>query len=416
MAETPSPDGAIDWSAHPYATETERPDGCTVSQPVVVSLRLHEAPGGVKDYDDRKASAATEFLFDARWLDPRLADWPAHKPTPEGLWVPEVNFAAAGPAFSKTKVDGAPVGIVKGAPPGTLTQLHSAKMDVSCQASANIQQFPLDKHLVTFMFVMAEGGGSEYEVFSNDGAAGALTGQDGPRGDRPVVIATQEEWRTAAVYWATAQHVSSNTGVAYSDFVVSLERRRMPQYILHKAVYPTTLSAFFGLYSLALPSTSLDGRLGVLLSLFLTVFAIQWTTTEHMPKIPALTWLDRKVYSVVLFLFSMATVSFGLNLAAKLGADPELLVTGDWCTLGLFSVVLLMAVVVGSAQIRRQETMVGADVVSPDWWSLDMFGIQTFKGSAYRATTNGDGVLGEAEAIAGQTDPPSLSTSANPLR
>lgn len=68
----------------------------------------------------------------------------------------------------------------------------------------------------------------------------------------------------------------------------------MPQYILHKAVYPTTLSAFFGLYSLALPSTSLDGRLGVLLSLFLTVFAIQWTTTEHMPKIPALTWLDRK--------------------------------------------------------------------------------------------------------------------------
>ena len=46
MAEIPSPDGAIDWSAHPYATETERPDGCTVSQPVVVSLRLHQAPGG----------------------------------------------------------------------------------------------------------------------------------------------------------------------------------------------------------------------------------------------------------------------------------------------------------------------------------------------------------------------------------
>lgn len=184
MAETPSPDGAIDWSAHPYATETELSNGSTVSQPVVVSLRLHEAPVGVKDYDDRKASAATEFLFAAQWLDPRLADWPAHKPMPEGLWVPEINFAAAGPAFTKTKVDGAPVGIVKGAPLGTATQLHSAKMDVSCQASANIQHFPLDKHLVTFMLVMAEGGGCEYEVFSNDGVAGAIAGQSGLRGDR----------------------------------------------------------------------------------------------------------------------------------------------------------------------------------------------------------------------------------------
>ena len=82
-----------------------------------------------------------------------------------------------------------------------------------------------------------------------------------------------------------------------------------------------------------------------------------------MPKIPALTWLDRKVYSVVLYLFAMATISFGFNLAAKLGADPDVLVTLDWYTLVLFAVVLMVAVAVGLAQIRKQEHVVRADLV-----------------------------------------------------
>ena len=259
---------SIDWSAHPYTVEDENagPDGCTVSQAVVVNLRLCEVPRGVKDYDDRKASATIEFIYAAEWVDPRLADWPVSQPLPGELWVPQINIACAGPAFRKTDADGHPVAFVAGAPPGTVTQIRRANMDINCQATADIQRFPLDKHMVTFVLVMADGGGSEYEVFSQD-VATSFSDRHG----HPVVIPTQEEWRTVAVYWAPAQHVSASTGVSYSDFVVSLERRRMPQYILHKAVYPTTLSAFFGLYSLALPSSDLDARLQVQLALFLTV-------------------------------------------------------------------------------------------------------------------------------------------------
>ena len=51
-----------------------------------------------------------------------------------------------------------------------------------------------------------------------------------------------------------------------------------------EAAYPTTLSAAFGLYALAVPSEQLADRLSVLLSLFLTVYAIQWVSGDRMPK------------------------------------------------------------------------------------------------------------------------------------
>ena len=44
--------------------------------------------------------------------------------------------------------------------------------------------------------------------------------------------------------------------------------------------------------------------------------------------------------------------------------------------------------------------------VSPESWGLDMFGMKTFQQRAYRATTSSKGVLGKAELIAGQMDPP----------
>ena len=55
-------------------------------------------------------------------------------------------------------------------------------------------------------------------------------------------------------------------------------------FVTTEAAYPTTLSAAFGLYALAVPSEQLADRLSVLLSLFLTVYAIQWVSGDRMPK------------------------------------------------------------------------------------------------------------------------------------
>ncbi|CAD7940716.1 unnamed protein product [Amoebophrya sp. A25] len=49
----------------------------------------------------------------------------------------------------------------------------------------------------------------------------------------------------------------------------------------------------------------LAGRLQVILALFLTLFAIQWTLLERLPKFPFLTVLDNVAYAVIIALFLM---------------------------------------------------------------------------------------------------------------
>ena len=64
---------------------------------------------------------------------------------------------------------------------------------------------------------------------------------------------------TTGVYWAVGQHVSVASGNAYSDFLIGFERKRTPTYMLHKAVYPTMLCAYFGLCTTLVPSSELEG-------------------------------------------------------------------------------------------------------------------------------------------------------------
>ena len=407
--------GDVDWSRHPYATPDWEPGlskkgGAT--EPVEVQLGLSPALNGVLDYDDRKSVASMKFLFATTWIDPRLKDWPANKPLPPNLWRPDVLIGCRGPTVGGVNTDkdsDYAVALVKDAPAGTVTVANNATIDVLCGSSADISQFPLDRHLVTFFLCMPRSS-VEQNVWSR--ATNHLTTifNDTYAG-KPTQVAEQEEWRTSAIYWATGQHVSSSTGIAYSDFMVAIERRRMPQYMLHKAAYPITLSAAFGLYCLAVPSEQLAERLGVLLSLFLTVYAIQWVSGDRMPKTSKLTWLDRKVYLVVLYLFLMATVSFALKKAADVGVEQTLISKLEDASVILFGVALMFAVAVGWWQIRDHASVAIGEV--PDNWHGSVFGMQYFKGCAFMATTDIDGRVGSAQAIPGMIDAPQ-SVAVNP--
>lgn len=407
---------AIDWSRHPHATPDWEPGLAkkdSVTQPVEVRVDLSPAPNSVLDYDDRKSVASMKFLFATTWVDPRLKNWPVSKPPPPNLWRPEVAIGCPGPSFGEVNADkdsDYAVALVKDAPPGTVTVANNAKIDVQCGASADISQFPLDRHLVTF-FLMMPKGAAEQNVWSRATDHLSAVFEDNYAG-KPTAVAEQEEWRTSAIYWAAGQHVSSSTGIAYSDFMVSIERRRMPQYMLHKAAYPITLSAAFGLYCLAVPSDQLAERLGVLLSLFLTVYAIQWVSGDRMPKTAKLTWLDRKVYLVVLYLFLMATVSFALKKAADFGVEQTLISKLEDASVIIFGVALLVAVALGWWQIRDHASVEMGAV--PTDWHGSVFGMQTFKGCAFMAITGSDGQLGHAMAIPGMADPPQGAV-ANPI-
>jgi hypothetical protein len=68
---------------------------------------------------------------------------------------------------------------------------------------------------------------------------------------------------------------------------------------------PLYFSMFFGGMAYFTECYDLNTRLQLILALFLTCFAIQWTLLERLPKFPFLTVLDNVAYSVVMSLFLM---------------------------------------------------------------------------------------------------------------
>jgi hypothetical protein len=149
-----------------------------------------------------------------------------------------------------------------------------------------------------------------------------------------------DEWHTTRLRWSFGQHHSPASGLDYHDVLVLIHRRRVPGYYLAKALYPTAVRGLLsttiiiiiiiilisphrliisssrhpvisshrqvcGLLSTAaliVPAAELAGRFGILLTLFLTVFAIQWITNDKLPKTAFLTKLDRQIGATLLFI------------------------------------------------------------------------------------------------------------------
>ena len=220
----------------------------------------------------------------------------------------------------------------------------------------------------------------------------------------------QEEWERAGLYWGTRNHVSPSTGLVYGGFHVEFSRRRLPNYMLHKAVYLTLLCAYFGLCSCVVPSADLVGRLSLLLSLFFTIYAIQWFSVDWMLKMPKLTLVDRWVTMAVLYLVAIAQLSVMLQVAERLlGWDDGTVERAEWGMTGAFALILLAVTV--RCGLKIQSHYGGAGVapkdVPPNWHQFP-FGIRSYRGHVYRALTAADstGEVLPQHAIPGQIDPP----------
>lgn len=417
-----------DLSTHPHAHEGE----VKVTKAVVVRISiywLHTSAGPISEYDDKTSMATVSFLVRCTWIDPRLAGRPEEEPLPKAgqLWRPVMavwgaNFGGTG--IAKVNDDTPIAFTATGRGNGEVTQVKEVNIHADCSTTADIHQFPLDSHFVSIVLTLGVSGTATTDsvhysleerhtkfVLSYD--TSTSTTDPGAK----VICRTQEEWVTSAIYWAVAQHVSGASGNVYSDFLIGFERKRIPTYMLHKAVYPTMLCAYFGLCTSFVPSSELDGRLSLLLSLFLTIYAIQWVTSDRIPRTSELTKVDKLVSGVVIYLVSIATASVALTVAERgqLMEDSSIQ-RAEWCVSGSFAVGLLLMALYSLGQIRSHElrgsssSSSSSDAEVAENWHSAPFGISSLRGHAFRSLTDRDGCLLDPQSIPGQISAPGDNT------
>eukprot|EP01052_Picozoa_sp_SAG31_P039084 SAG31_NODE_5346_length_2594_cov_6.626052_2_plen_321_part_00 len=282
---------------------------------------------------------------------------------------------------------------------------------IDCKSSADIRSFPLDSHTVVLFTSLGR------TVRGNDGLvrfapfAGSLTRNTIPElGSNPDVrvdakrfpeeaaidsVQQGDEWRTVRLEWGFGHHTSSASGVSYHDFVVMITRRREPGYYLTKALYPTAICGLLSTAGLIVPADELANRFGILLTLFLTVFAIQWITNDRLPKVSFLTRLDRQIVMTLVFIVFICLVSMGLAAALRLGADTRLIEELEVYAFGLFGVMWVLVFVKQGWAIYRHESSHegsggGAELSGfVKWWA----------GCRWVAEVEDDGKVGAAAVV-----------------
>lgn len=327
LSEFSSQAGLGIFNAHPYKC----PDSEDVTQPVAVRI----AVGNFKPtaYDDREARGTHNYDVTVQWTDPRLAQWPQGAEFPADLWVPPFCVWGTSSDRDREKMKGGwkeqgSLGFEgdEGRASGRLVMYRSFMGEtVDCRSSADLREFPFDSHVQRMTCSLGANvfGSAQYVVWDVEGPNFLVN--DWRHGDKPLKIHQAEEWRVSSIVWGLAQHSSPNTGAVYHDCVVQVLRRRAAGFYLVKALYPTALCALLSLSALVIPSEELANRLTVVLSVFLTVFAIQWVTTDRLPHTSFLTTLDKVIITTVLFIVAIGLVSMGMKGALRLGADADVI-------------------------------------------------------------------------------------------
>lgn len=400
------------YNRHPHA----KPDSEEVTRPVDVRISIHYID--VAEYDDKYADATVDIRVWYCWTDPRLADWPRGSELPLDLWVPEFSMQGFMPDKLQAALDSGPrmggsLGFTKGGEKtGSLgLMLVLQKVSISCKTSADIQHFPLDTHRVQLFFSLGKttNGASVQVRYEPYGAGmladGYMPGEEDKSVDK---IAQADEWHTTRIDWGFAQHSSSASGLDYHDALVIMTRRRVPSYYLMKALYPTAVCGFLGLASLIVPAEDLDSRFGILLTLFLTVFAIQWITNDRMPKTPFLTKLDVQIAMTLIHIILMCVCSMVLKAALRFGADTKVIEQWELGTFVFFAAAWVLGFGSQAWAIYKHETSHAGTKVRDEYWDW-------WEGCRWEADVEEDGRVGPARSVAGGIAEFSRAQTGNPV-
>jgi hypothetical protein len=401
------------YNAHPHMLA----DSEEVSHPVAIKVALRAESIKIQDYDDRTAQAQADFDVFYTWVDPRLAGWPTAAALPEDLWTPELS-----PFGTASDVDRARLGEAGWKAKGTLAftvggktmgelvlSVRLRRVTVDCKASADLPHFPLDSHDIVFGVSLGRtsAGNANYTTFDAEAVGPALLMEGYDLGARPTPVDFHpggDEWVVTSLRWGFGEHHSAASGVFYHDVLCLLHRKRVPDYYLVKAVHPTLICCFLSLAALIIPADELGTRFSVLLTLFLTVFAIQWVTTDRLPKTPFLTRLDKLIASTAMYIVLIALVSMCLRAALRLGVDRDLVHQIELYTFAAFA----LAFVLGTSQqllaiekhLRGRKSHAAATNNEDRSPSEPTF-VRRWQGFYWQADVAKDGSVGEPWQVAG---------------
>jgi hypothetical protein len=404
------------FNVHPH----RKPDSEDVEKPVDVSVKV----GGlsVDAYDDKSSDASVSLTLMYHWRDPRLAQWPEGAELPEDLWCPEVSMFGELSDADRAKIDGSKRGASVSFTPtgretGDLTfMLRITALTVSCKGYTDIRSFPLDSHAILVGLSLGQtiaGSDKFARIDPTNGVSLLPSGYS--KMDEPITELEQEdEWHITKLEWCYAQHTSGASGATYHDAMVRIARRRVPTYYLMKSFYPTATCGFLSLAAMIVPADELANRFSILLTLFLTVFAIQWITTERLPKTPFLTKLDRQIVLALAYIVLIAVSSMGLKAALRFGVEVETVERAELWMFVLGAVVYVLGFTKELMVIIRHQhshTVTQKPGVQSAW-SL----VQKWEGYIYEAEVEPDGTVGSPQVVPGGISAfNTLRKTANPM-
>ena len=394
----------VDYAAHPHAGADEVPERPV---PVVVQMSWMDYP--ITAWSDETAEATMTFSLYYFWTDPRLAGWTEGRSLPDPLWSPATAVFGAWN-------DGASAGTTTFAPggegTGALKMTRVIASTVACKR--DIAYFPLDTHCIIIRMTLGQTGlgTTKYATAGNrPGVDGQLLLNVREINDAGG-IPQADEWVVRGVGFGLAYHQSGVN--RYDDIILNLHRRRDPTYFIHKAIYPLMAAVLMSSAAVVLPAEALADRIGLVFTLFLTVFAIQWVTTDRLPRTPFLTQLDRINTSAIVMYVLLAMTSIGLHLAIRLGVAEETIELLELLSGGCFFFMITVWAIIIKWNIRTHTTRAasGSDVAPDDAVLTYNPNMKLYEDSAFWLAVDEDGKLGPPlPAMVGHTGDRSFAAS-----
>ena len=260
------------------------------------------------------------FWVVLEWEDPRILaagiDTSDPSAMPKDIWRPAdcfpTNFVWTDPQNPVTFISLAPGRL------GWWRETQPTHVDISSAGGGEerFRSFPFDSARIDFLFCMSDEVKLETDVdIELDFDRRNVKSQGGElRQVEWIGQRRQGEFVCTAVTFGIFKHSSPNTGLVYRDCIWSLHIKRDPTYYIFKGAVPIYVIVGFAFFQFAMDvDAQLTERLNFLVALMLSSFAIQWTVTDRLPRVPFVTALDRLIFASLLALFMMALGSVLTN-------------------------------------------------------------------------------------------------------
>lgn len=120
------------------------------------------------------------------------------------------------------------------------------------------------------------------------------------------------------VGWGVTHHRSQSESITYNDFYFSIDLARRRDFYKNKVFAPLWVLTGLGEASFFFPPENLEARLNNITALYLTLFAIQWTVSDRMPRTPYTTVVDLSIMAVTINFF---VIALGCCIAYRVAID-----------------------------------------------------------------------------------------------